>query len=363
MGTWDFKSWVNCIKIEINRDGQISGPYPVQLVTQYLEEGKLLPQDLARVGGRSSGEWKALSRLLADEGVSTKRREIKDALREVRNDLKSIDLNLILPWREITSVRVFKNRRLLYLALVGLAPAIALSIAPGASLGYWAIAFYFSGLWSLFFYYLFKTSQVKTKQCFLCFFFTAFISVAVLMLIQNIPPWTALYAMADSDVFLVKALGMFFGVGIHEELCKAAILFVLVTRPGNLLIPQTVVFYGLMSGLGFGIYEGVSYQQTVNKTQGIDMAYFLNIARLTSLPFIHAIWTAIAGYFIAFAALYPAKRYGLWLLAITIPAFFHAVYNTFGWGIIGLGSAFLSVVLLMTYLSNCSELQKSLKTQ
>ena len=153
---------------------------------------------------------------------------------------------------------------------------------------------------------------------------------------------------------------MFLGVGINEELCKAAIILWLVRRPGSILIPQTVVFYAMISGLGFGIYEGVNYQQTVNREQVIDVAYFMNIARLTSLPFLHAIWTGIAGYFISFAALVPAKRYGLWVLAIVTPASLHASYNTFGWNILGLGAGLLSVILLMTYLSNCKQMQKQL---
>lgn len=149
---------------------------------------------------------------------------------------------------------------------------------------------------------------------------------------------------------------MFFAVGINEEVCKAAIIFWLVKRPGSILSPQTVVFYGMISGLGFGIYEGVSYQQTINRAQGVDAAYFLNVARLTSLPFLHAIWTGIAAYFIAFSALVPNKRHGLWILAIAFPAALHATYNTFGWNIIGLGSGLFSVILLMTYLSSCNQM-------
>ena len=166
--------------------------------------------------------------------------------------------------------------------------------------------------------------------------------------------------MADSNALLIRFAGMFLGVGIHEELCKAAVIFWLARRPNKYLIPQTLVFYGMMSGLGFGIYEGVGYQQTFNREQGVDMAYLLNIARLTSLPFLHAIWTGLAAYFISFAALYKRKQFGLWVLAIGIPAFFHAIYNTFGWGFIGLGTALLSVVLLMIYLSNCVQMQKNL---
>src|SRR5690606_35234727 len=144
--------------------------------------------------------------------------------------------------------------------------------------------------------------------CFVCFFFTGIIALTVLLSLQLLPPWDSLYGLVESDHFLVRVMGMFLAVGLHEELCKAAILFWLVRRPGSTLIPQTVVFYGMISGLGFGIYEGVAYQRSLNREQVIDIAYFLNVARLTSLPFLHAMWTGIAGYFISFAALIPPKR-------------------------------------------------------
>lgn len=236
----------------------------------------------------------------------------------------------------------------------------ALAVAPGNWAGYWLIALYFSGLWSVFLYYLFRTTQTESKLCILCFFFTGFIAITGLTLMQTVPPWTWLYAMAKSENVGARFVGMFLGVGISEELCKAAILFWLVKRPGKLLIPQSVVFYGMMSGLGFGIYEGVGYQQSVNREQGVDTAYFLNVVRLTSLPFLHAIWTGIAGYFVSFAALYPKRQYGLWLVAVVIPAVLHAVYNTCGWNLLGLSSAMLGVIILMTYLANCVRMQQSL---
>ena len=55
------------------------------------------------------------------------------------------------------------------------------------------------------------------------------------------------------------------------------------------------------SGIAFGVFEGVQYQVTINAQMDYTSAFYSNIARLTSLPFLHAIWCAIAGYFIAFA--------------------------------------------------------------
>jgi RsiW-degrading membrane proteinase PrsW (M82 family) len=347
------------MRILVQRNGQTFGPYTEQLASQYLAQGQLLSQDLARDDAAPGSQWISLSQLLQGVGIRVPA-SILDIFGKTLQDLKSFDLRLIFPWREVSSLRWLHDRKLIYLAIIGLLPAAALAITGGASLGYWAIAFYFSALWALFFYYLFKTNQVKTPLCFLCFFFTGVISIAVLLIVQRIPPWSLIYQLAESPNFITKALGMFLAVGINEELCKAAIIFWLVRRPGSILIPQTVVFYGMISGLGFGIYEGVSYQQTINRAQGVDAAYFLNIARLTSLPFLHAIWTGIAAYFISFSALIPAKRYGLWILAIIIPSCLHATYNTFGWNIIGLGSGFIGVILLMTYLSNCRQMQQHL---
>lgn len=345
--------------ITIQREGKEFGPYPVAAVQQYLDQGILFPHDLARDAATPAAPWVPLTQVLTKAGVKNPAAG-GNFLARTWKDLKALELGVIFPWREIKSLQCFKDRKLLYLGGVGLVPMFALAILPGKWAGYWVIALYFSGLWSLFFYYLFKTPQIVNKLCVLSFFFTAIIPMSLLVVLQQIPPWTILYGMANGKDVLTRFIGMFLGVGIHEELCKAAILFWLARRPGKILMPQSLVFYGMMSGLGFGIYEGVHYQQTLNRQQELDTFYFLNVLRLTSLPFLHAIWTGIAGYFIAFAALYPRRQYGLWAVAIGIPALLHAVYNTFGWNLIGLASAMLGVVLLMTYLSNCVRIQQSL---
>lgn len=91
----------------------------------------------------------------------------------------------------------------------------------------------------------------------------------------------------------------------------------------------------MLSGLGFGIYEGVVYQLGVNRQQGVDTAYFLNVLRMTSLPFIHAIWAGISGYLIGFSMLHGRKRWTLRVMAILIPALLHATYNTFSANMVG----------------------------
>ncbi len=343
------------MKIVIQRNGQFHGPYPISLIDDYLKSGRVFLNDLARNEDEASAPWSTLDQLLSQSGSNAwNLLSWKEALRHFRT---VFDLGLLFPCQEIRSLQWLSDRKLLYLAAVGLTPATLLAISSGGSMSYWAVAFYFSTLWTLFFYYLFRTPQVKPAFCLICFFGTGLISIPLLLVFQHFPPIPFFLSLAESETLLLRALGMLLGVGIWEELCKAAVVFWVARRPGIILMPQTTVFYGMISGLGFGIYEGVDYQQNINREQGVDTAYFLNIARLTSLPFLHAVWTGIAGYFIGFAALFAHKRYALWLYAILAPACLHAFYNTFGWSLIGLSSGFLGVILLMTYLTNSKKTQ------
>jgi len=346
------------VKVIIQRNGQLFGPYPIGLIGGYLKSGRVFLHDLARDEADAGAQWRTMDQLLQQSVKAGGGGETwKDSMHQFRT---VFDPGVLLPWRAIRSFQWLSDRKLLYLAGVGLAPATLLAMSSGGSVGYWAIAFYFSALWTLFFFYLFRTPQVQTIFCLACFFVTGLISIPVLLVCHHVPPIPYFLLLAHSEALLARAVGMLFGVGLWEELCKAAVLFWVVRRPGLILMPQTAVFYGMISGLGFGIYEGVAYQQSVNREHGVDDAYFLNIARLTSLPFLHAVWTGIAGYFIGFAALFSTKRHALWLCAVLVPACLHAVYNTFGWSFVGLGSGFFGVLLLMTYLATGKQTQTQL---
>ena len=152
-----------------------------------------------------------------------------------------------------------------------------------------------------------------------------------------------------------------FAVGITEEMVKAVPLWIVLARSKEPLIPQTLVFYGLMSGIAFGVFEGVEYQMTVNAVLDYTSSFFLNIARLTSLPFLHAVWCGIAGYFSAFAMLYPKYRKSLYFLAIAVPAVLHGLYDSLGGGFIGVLISFVGVALLMTYLKKSVNYQSKLR--
>ncbi|MEW6302237.1 MAG: PrsW family glutamic-type intramembrane protease [Verrucomicrobiota bacterium] len=373
------------MEIYVTRGPERLGPFTVEQARAKLAAGELSADDLAWHAG--AGDWQPLSALLAaapnpappplsSPPPATPGAPIADLGRKLVSDVGSLsdkviadlrDLHpqLLMPFGEFKSLRWLDNKKLLAVVAVGLWPLVCLTFFGSLKSAYWALALYFSVLWGMFFFYLFPSPEVTRRSCVLCFFGTGLISIAILFSLHGLWPLSQLLRLAFSEELPSRLVGMFLGVAIPEEFCKAIVIFLFAHLSPVRLRPQTLLFYGLMSGLGFGIYEGVSYQLERNPAmaRGIGEYYLLNMIRLTSLPFLHAMWSGIAGYFIGFAALHPKRKHGLYVAAIGIPAILHASHNAFAVSqiAVSLFVDFMSVVALIIYLSNTTELEKKLE--
>src|SRR3954462_1844279 len=201
------------MKIIIQRNRQEYGPYSIETVRRYLAEGFLYPRDLARDVAEPLGKAVPLERLLAKAGVPLER----VSAREQWAGWRALDLKTILPLREIFSPLYWKDRRFIYLSLLGLMPVLLLGRLEGPIAGYWIIAAYVSVLWSLLFFSLFKTPQTEVRACLACFGVSAAGSVILTRGIMHLPPWSAIYPFIESGSLLRQAIG-WLGVGINEEL-------------------------------------------------------------------------------------------------------------------------------------------------
>ena len=348
------------MRVLIKRNEQTFGPYPTSALQLYLENGSLLPLDLARLETEPDTQWRSLAQLMRQHGIDSPVLSGASRPAQVLDQLRSLDPGLLFPWRDLRSGRWLKDQRVLMFVSVGMLPVLLVCLSPSVEVVYWCIGLYFAAVWAMFFYQMFRTPEVSPKTAALCFVATSLGAIPAVLVVQQVPPFSLLYGIAHSPNVLARFAGMFFGVGLVEEMCKAAVVYYVASRPGRVLLPQTVVLYGLISGLGFGSVEGVLYQQGLNREAPADVGYFLNILRLTSLPFMHAVWTGISAYFISFSMVVPRKRIGLRVVAILIPALFHGAYNTAGPNLVGLGVATVSVLFLMSYLSSCKELKAHL---
>lgn len=342
----------------IIRNNQDFGPYDEQTLKTYVNGGQILLCDQAR--DSNSGEVNSVKVFLKRAGIKTKVQNKGN----IFSQLKDIGGELIFPKSTIFSKQWTKDKTLIVLGLVGMLPTLLMFIPMGKWGTFYFISMYFSIIWGLFFYYLFKTSQVNLKTTAIIFFLEqAFIFTAWDLI--GLPHLNPFYKFVDS-VFPVSVLGYVLGVGITEELAKLIPLLIISSRAKQPLVPQTLVFYGLMSGIAFGVFEGVQYQLGTNATLEYSDSFFHNIARLTSLPFMHAIWCGIAGYFIAFAKLYPKYRLSLYALALCIPAILHGLYDTLVganilFAIIAVAITFIGVIMLTTYLKQGVNYQSKLR--
>lgn len=340
------------------RNHQQYGPYSVDALRQYVEAGQLLTHDSACDENDRSNK-QTVKYFLNQNHVKVKIPHNGGLFAQI----KDIGRELIFPKDVVQRKSWTSDKKLLLLALVGLVPLALFGligwladIFPFAV--FYAVSLYFATIWGLFFFYFFRTPQVRTKTAVALFFISQLAVFAIFGVIALVNPF---YALGSNGGFISRLLFFVFAVGITEELTKAIPVWIIASRAKEPLIPQTMVFYGLISGLAFGVFEGVQYQMGVNAELDYTSSFFLNIARLTSLPFLHSIWCGIAGYFSAFAMLYPKYRKSLYFLAIAVPAILHGLYDTLGGGIVGVLISFIGVVLLMTYLKKGVNYQSKLR--
>lgn len=342
------------MNIYIIRNNQRFGPYTESGLLSYVNHGQVLVQDKAIKDGdlqeHTVGYY--LKQCGLKPNVTNKG--------NILSQLKMIGSELIFPKMTMLSKSFLIDQRFLILAIVGLLPMVIMNMPFGGFLLFYEVSLYFSIIWGLFFYTCFKTLQVKLKTTLLVFFLTQALVFALWDII-GLPKLNPFYTLLEMP-FPFSALGYVLGVGFTEELIKLLPLLFILRKAKEPLIPQTMVFYGLMSGIAFGVFEGVQYQMTVNAEQTYDVSFFLNIARLTSLPFLHACWCGIAGYFLAFAHLYPKYRRGLYVLAIAIPMLIHGLYDTFSSvRFLSLILVFIGLMLLMVYLKQGVNYQSKLR--
>lgn len=279
--------------------------------------------------------------------------------------------HLMLPLRDLRRLPAGENLRILALAFVGLMPLLLmfhLHLTRNLGAAIWGIALYSSLLWALFFYVTFSPIGIHVSRSLLTFAASTVFSISLVALARWVIPFQWVLMWIGSPNLPTRWAGHLVGVAFVEELAKLFPLYFL--WPARLR-PRAMMFYGLLAGLGFGIYEGVAYQSSYNlqvsfpdgtpTQEGAGVYYMLNILRITSLPFLHAMWTGIAGYFIGLAAQFPHRPGGFLLAALVVPCLLHSTYNTFSTSLAGVVVAFVTVLALNLYVSKGQDFERALE--
>src|SRR5262245_21629395 len=159
-------------------------------------------------------------------------------------------------------------------------------------------------------------------------FFTATAGIMLLLIVQPFFTFTVHDVLEDTRHFTISVIGYILGVGLFEELAKL-VPVLWRTRRG----PQrwrAACLWGLASGAGFGVAEGIFYsEEFYNGVAELD-SYFV---RFLSCVALHAIWTASASLSVCANSRTIADPQDKAVFAVTIlraiavPAILHGVYD------------------------------------
>lgn len=287
--------------------------------------------------------------------------------RRAPHEIRTLLPILLAPFGHLNAIPINRWRWIILTAFMGVFPLALVSLMDrinSFSIGYQAVAFYFSAIWALFFASAFRAGGLSWRLSLIAYFGTSIIGMTFLLvtLALNFEAFRDPFINAASLLISLPASIVF--IGFPEELTKALVLFAL-WRWAKLPALRAFIYYGMLSGLGFGIKEGVDYvfgpyAAQYNKDHNVEEFFFGIFLRLSSLPFFHATWTGIAAFNIWFAAKIPSARSGLILLAILVPAVFHGVYDSLidkhaGWALTVIA---LAVILLGIYAASAAQFER-----
>ena len=118
--------------------------------------------------------------------------------------------------------------------------------------------------------------------------------------------------------------------------------------------PTTVAYLGVISGLAFGATEAILYSMMYAEGHaasafGYGDYLIIQLLRLISLPFLHAIWTGTSAYFAGLSAINDAARRVVILAGLSGVSILHGAYNTMSANWLGFVLAMLSLAIFVGY--------------
>jgi RsiW-degrading membrane proteinase PrsW (M82 family) len=331
------------------------GPFNAEKVKADCISGNILLRDLIR--HENTQKYITIAEFLKLNNIQIQQTE--EQIDEVFFNIFKLQSVFINPFKYLNSS--IKENAIIYILLaIVLIPVLALYTSGIPMLSYSIYGLYFASIWGLILYKIIATKQTDLKIILMISITTILSSIFSIELFHQTSIWSVFSKLIYSNNIILKFLAMLFGVAILEEALKQVFVYVTIIRDKKVILPRTTILYGMIAGLSFGIFEGIEYQMNLNKSFSVDVNYFTNIIRITSLPFFHAIWAGIGAYFISLSFIELKYKYSFRIMGLFIPALLHALYNTFGLNVFGIAIIILSSILLTVYLTKSDMVGKQL---
>ena len=141
-------------------------------------------------------------------------------------------------------------------------------------------------------------------------------------------------------------------------------IFVRRREPGTV---REITYLGCVSGFAFGVSESVYYSIFYAQTVASGGMYLrdyvvVQLTRLITLPLLHAVFSGIAGQFIALGVETPRMRRALIFAGIGMAALLHGLYDALANSAFGFLLAVGSVLIFIAYIRSIDDMRASVST-
>ncbi|MFI5315329.1 MAG: PrsW family glutamic-type intramembrane protease [Myxococcota bacterium] len=228
-------------------------------------------------------------------------------------------------------------------------------------------AIYFATTWGLVIWLFVRPERIGVLDIARVSLFTSITGVFLVGLLNTLPGLRQLVGAAQDAGFLRRLVGTVLGVGVSEELVKAIPLlwmFVRSREPGTV---REITYLGCVSGFAFGVSEAVAYsifyaQNVVRGDMPLGVYMVVQLTRLITLPLLHAVFSGIAGLFIALGVETPRLRRALIFAGIAIAALLHGLYDVFANTVLGFVLAVSAVLLFIAYVRSIDAMRSAVRS-
>ena len=183
-----------------------------------------------------------------------------------------------------------------------------------------------SFIWLLFF--LKKDAHPESKRIILKVFLAGALTAPVAAIAGTVfqEILLALNLSSTSAIFLL--IHIFLGVGLIEEVLKYLVVRFLVLSHHSFDEPVDAMIYMIISGLGFAALENILIflsQTLLGQTFG--EVFSLLVFRFLTATFLHALCSAIIGYFLALSICNTKNQFRLISIGLTWGILLHGLYD------------------------------------
>lgn len=255
-----------------------------------------------------------------------------------------LDLSSLFPLREWMGDRSWWRGPLGLFAGFAAAPFFLLHLThddDDMNRAAWGFAVYFALMWSLAMYAIIKPERPPVGLIVRVVLFSAVVSTAVAVFLEE-----------RLDPEMSQVLWAVGGVGLPEELAKAAPVVIFMYFSKRQWSPRMFMFIGALSGLTFGASEAVAYSALYEQLG--DFLSFSDVASVTVWRLLmdsvfHACFSATAAFFIGVAAWHKDKALLLIAIGIGMSSVLHGTYDRWSGNWFGACLAVVNILLFIGY--------------